>query len=192
MVVRVVGGVVFVGPVAVTQGTVPWIVSDPAVEAALDVPLSTRASEVTQLDVLAAIRTLDTGVFSAPFTGINGDVVTMVAAMPVAMPVASLMRAVNNSGFALANVIGLVVVGAAITLPVRALAEGVLTLPTLLWDAVTGAVGGLVPGARYYLGGTLGTLTTTAPITVGEYVTVIGSAISTTTMLVDPEPPILL
>src|SRR5258706_2486036 len=45
LVVRVVsgGGV----GVLVQQGTIPWIVSDPPVEAALNVTLSTRASEAS-------------------------------------------------------------------------------------------------------------------------------------------------
>lgn len=156
-----------------------------------NVDMDQFATESTQLDVLAAIRALDTG-FSAPFTGINGDVVTLQAGMPIAQPTTTLVRGVNNSGFALANIIGVVVVGGAVTMPVRALAQGVLTLSTAAWDAVTGGVGGLVPGARYYLGPVLGTLTTTPPITPGEYVTVIGNAISAVTLLIDPEPPILL
>lgn len=151
------------------------------------------ASAVTVLEsILAALATLDSGVFGAPFTGINGDSVTIEAAMPVAMPTTTLLRAANNTGSSLANVIGIVVVGGDITLPVRALARGVLTLPTSTWDAVTGGSGGLVPGARYYLGDSLGTLTTTPPVTLGTYVTVVGNAISAVTMLVDPQPPILL
>lgn len=150
------------------------------------------ALESTQLDVLAAILAQSSGIFSGPFTAINGDVVPLVAAMPVAMPAATLLRAGASSGFALANVLGIVVIGAAVTLPVRALAEGVLTLPTGTWDLVTGGAGGLVPGARYYLGTSLGALTTTAPVVPGQYVTVIGSAISDVTLLVNPEPPILL
>ncbi len=68
----------------------------------------------------------------------------------------------------------------------------VLTLPAVIWDAVTGDTGGLVPGARYYLGAPLGTLSTAPPVTSGQYVVVVGSAISSVTMLVHPELPILL
>ena len=150
------------------------------------------AREDTQLDVLAAVRTLDSGSFSAPFTGINGDLVSLVAAMPIAQPTTTLRRAVNNAGFALANIIGMVVIGNDITLPVRALAQGILTLPTSLWDVVTGGSGGLVPGARYYLGAVLGTLTTTPPSTPGTYLSLVGNAVSSITLLVDPQPPILL
>jgi hypothetical protein len=150
------------------------------------------STEATQLDILAAIRAQSSGVFSDPFTGINGDAVPFVAAMPIAQPATTLLRAGAASGFALANAIGLVVVGNGLALPVRALADGVLTLPTAAWDAITGDAGGLVPGARYYLGIALGTIGTAAPTLAGQYVTVIGSAISSVTLLVRPEPPILL
>lgn len=148
--------------------------------------------EATQQDVLTAIRTQSAGVFTDPFTGTNGDVVPLLAAMPLAQPGASLVRATAGSGFALAHVVGLVVVGGGLALPVRTLALGVLTLPTSVWDAVTGDVGGLVPGVRYYLGTLLGRLSTAAPVVPGQYVTVIGSAISAVTLLVNPETPILL
>lgn len=149
------------------------------------------ASESTLQDVLAAVATLDGGVFAAPFSGTNGDVVTLAAAMPVAQPTTTLKRAVNSSA-SLAAVAGVVVVGAAITLPVRALAQGTLTLPASTWDAVTGASGGLVPGAKYYLDGTPGKLTTTPPSTPGLFVTLVGMAVSEVTLLVDPQLPILL
>lgn len=150
------------------------------------------ATDETLQSILAALATLDGGAFAAPFTGTNGDVVTLNAAMPIAQPGATLLRAVNNTGLSLATVIGLVVVGGDVTMPVRALAGGVLTLPTATWDAVTGGSGGLIPGAAYYLGSALGVLTTTAPSLPGLYVTPVGTAISAVTLLVDPQPPILL
>lgn len=166
---------------AATEGTQQSIAS----------ALSDVATEQTQQDILAAIGTLDGGVFAAPFSGVNGDVVTLAPGMPVVQPVATLLRGANNAGESSATVVGLVVVGAAVTLAVRALAQGVLTLPESTWDARTGGSGGLVPGARYYLGA-LGALTTTPPSTPGQYVCHVGSAISAVTMLVDPQPPILL
>ncbi len=141
------------------------------------------ATEATQLDILAAI--LAQSPTSGIFTGINGDVVAIAAAMPIAQPGATLLRAG-------ANAIGLVVVGGDLTMPVRALAGGPLSLAPAVWNAVTGGAGGLMPGARYYLSATLGQITTTAPIIPGQYVTVLGSAISDATMLIHPEPPILL
>lgn len=151
------------------------------------------ATETTLLAILAQlIACCDGGAFGPTFTGTNGEAVPLVSGMPVAQPGAVLLEAVNSSGFARANVVGLVVLGNDPTLPVVVLPRGVLTLPTATWDAVTGAVGGLVSGARYYLGGALATLTTTAPVTVGDYVTIVGSALSAVTMLLDPQPPILL
>jgi hypothetical protein len=148
------------------------------------------ALESTQLDVLAAIRTQSP--FPPLFSGVNGELVPLVAAMPLAQPTTTLLRAGAASGFALANAIGLVVVGAAPTLIARGIGDGPLTLPTAIWDLVTGQSGGLTPGARYYLDVTIGRISTSPPTTPGQYVTLLGNAISDVTFLVRPEPPILL
>jgi hypothetical protein len=59
--------------------------------------------------------------------------------------------------------------------------DGVVTATTAEWDAVTGQTGGLTPGALYYLSAdTEGELTTTPPSGAGEYIHVIGHALSTT------------
>lgn len=127
------------------------------------------------------------------FSGQNGDVVPLLVAMPVAQPTTTLMRASASSGFALATVIGLVITGAGLALPARVVPNGVVTLPAATWDAVTGGVGGLVPGAYYWLdAASLGMLATAPPSTPGQYVTLIGSAVSALTLLLHPEPPILL
>jgi hypothetical protein len=64
-------------------------------------------------------------------------------------------------------------------------AIGIAILATAIWDAVTAQSGGLTPGARYYLSQvTPGHLTTVKPGS-GEIVQ-IGTAISTTAMLVAP------
>lgn len=71
--------------------------------------------------------------------------------------------------------------------------NGVLSLTTGEWDALTGGSGGLTVGSTYYLSAaTAGLLTTTAPSTVGHYVVAIGIALSTTEMLIDIEKRILL
>lgn len=52
---------------------------------------------------------------------------------------------------------------------------------------------GLTAGAVYYLSAaTAGAMTTTAPSTLGQYVTRLGTATSTTELLIEIEPPILL
>jgi len=70
---------------------------------------------------------------------------------------------------------------------------GILTATTGQWDAVTGQVGGLTAGAKYWLDETTpGSLTPTAPTVVGDYVAPVGKALSTTEFEVDVDHTILL
>jgi len=58
--------------------------------------------------------------------------------------------------------------------------DGILAATTAQWDAITGDVGGLTPGAVYYLDpDTAGNLTKIAPTAVGDFVVRLGKAIST-------------
>ncbi len=62
--------------------------------------------------------------------------------------------------------------------------DGLVTLTTAQWDAVTGQSGGLTFGANYFVDPTTaGKLTTTPPSTVTQYVTMVGSPVSATTMI---------
>ena len=72
--------------------------------------------------------------------------------------------------------------------------EGVVTATTTQWDAVvTSESGGLTPGSNYFLDpANVGALTTTPPSTVGQYVCLVGQAISTTEMKINIGQPILL
>lgn len=70
---------------------------------------------------------------------------------------------------------------------------GILTATTGEWDAVTGQVGGLTSGAKYWLDPTTpGNLTPTAPTITGDYVAPVGKALSTTEFEVDVDHTILL
>lgn len=72
--------------------------------------------------------------------------------------------------------------------------SGVLSATTGQWDAVkdTGT-GGLTAGSNYFLSeATKGKITLTAPSTVGQYVVLLGLAISTTELKVNIGQPILL
>jgi hypothetical protein len=72
-------------------------------------------------------------------------------------------------------------------------AGGVAVCTTAQWDAVTGATGGLTAGSLYFLdAATAGKLTTTAPSTAAQLVTLVGRALSTTDMEMLLELPILL
>lgn len=61
--------------------------------------------------------------------------------------------------------------------------SGRLTLPTEIWDSVTGQFGGLTPGAVYYLSNVVGQLTTTMFTTPGAFVVQVGIALDAGTLL---------
>lgn len=93
------------------------------------------------------------------------------------------------------KVLGLVLDSPSITNGVSGniLVSGIITLTTAQWDAIAGTTGGLAFGVRYYLSPTTaGSLTSTAPSTVGQYVVQIGMALSTTEMIVEIQTEILL
>jgi hypothetical protein len=71
---------------------------------------------------------------------------------------------------------------------------GVLVATTAQWDAVvTSGSGGLVFNTKYFLDpANFGKLTTTVPTTVGQTVTLVGVALSTTEMRLILNPYILL
>ena len=71
--------------------------------------------------------------------------------------------------------------------------NGVLPATTGQWDAVTGEKGGLTPNSTYYLdAANPGKLTQTPPNAVGEFIVRVGRALSTTEMIINPEPAIEL
>lgn len=71
--------------------------------------------------------------------------------------------------------------------------NGPLVATTAQWDAVTGQVGGLTPGAQYFLdAAAAGKITATAPTTVGQFVAPIGNAIDTVTLSIEIDTTILL
>ena len=71
--------------------------------------------------------------------------------------------------------------------------DGVLTLTTGQWDALAGTSGGLAFGTTYFLStGTAGLITSTAPSTVGQYIVIVGVALSTTDLKLRLGEPLLL
>lgn len=68
--------------------------------------------------------------------------------------------------------------------------DGLHTLTTAEWDAITGGAGGLTPGATYFVDpANDGQLTTTVPVGSGEYVQRVGCAINATTLNIDFSEP---
>lgn len=127
-----------------------------------------------------ALNALEGGPAPVGISAINGDSVELVPGTPVACGLTdgSVRRGWATSQ-AQSSILGLVLVGAAQTLEVRFVPDGALTLTTAQWDAVTGAAGGLTPGARYYLDDVeQGRFTTSPPTAPGTSIVAIGRALS--------------
>ena len=115
----------------------------------------------------------------------NANVNTVVIGTPVyATSTAGEMDEAQADAAATKDVLGLVAevsVAAAASGAVQS--DGVLAATTAQWDAVTGDVGGLTAGTKYYLDeSTAGMLTTTPPSGSGEFVAMVGMGLSTTEM----------
>ncbi len=109
------------------------------------------------------------------------------AALPIGTPVyasatVNEIEPAQANALATARVLGLVAdVSIADTATGYVLTDGRLIATTTQWDAITGQVGGLTPGAKYYLSPTTaGRLTTTVPTADGQVLAPVGTARSTT------------
>lgn len=140
-------------------------------------------------------------VVAPPVTGAGGSVqvqltaaATAAAGAPVYISGNGIFSLAEANASGTAGVLGLASTAFAASQVGYVTALGPLTLLTTQWDAVvTGESGGLTPNAYYYLSDTSpGMLTTTAPSTPGHFSTLVGRAMSTTTMLVIQQPPIFL
>ncbi len=124
---------------------------------------------------------------------VNGDTVPIIAGTPIYSTSGRGCRACalhhGKSG-----VIGIVVYGAAQTLPMQVMTAGVLELERAQWNAVLNDnTEGLIPDAIYYLvDSALGKLTTTPPSLPGRSVVVLGQALHATSLIVRLDLPILL
>jgi hypothetical protein len=124
----------------------------------------------------------------------NDEVGAIVIGTPVYNDAADGVKKAKADAVGTKSVIGLVydtTIGAGVSGNI--MTGGVLAATTGQWDAVTGGVGGLTFGTRYFLSAaTAGQLTATAPSTVSQYVVEIGIALSTTELKVEIQSPILL
>jgi hypothetical protein len=127
------------------------------------------------------------------------DVVSMVADATLIAGNAVYASAAGHCDKARANAVGTSrVVGlatAAITSGASGSIQtnGVVSLSTGEWDALTGGSGGLTYNTVYYLSAaTAGLLTSTAPSTTGQTVVQLGIGLSTTELYLDPQPEVLL
>jgi hypothetical protein len=148
-----------------------------------------------QFQQLQAGDTLDATVGAAQELSLtNGNAGTINIGMAVYISAADTVDLAKADAAATKDVIGLVkdtTIAAAASGTV--VLDGVLVATTGQWDAVTGDTGGLTPGSKYWLDPTTaGSITKTAPTTVGKYVVPLGKAISTTEFMIDIEEPVLL
>lgn len=125
---------------------------------------------------------------------INGESTAIPFGTPVYASAAGTVKRAQANAKTTSKVVGLVfdatiAAGAPGTIGL----DGTLVGTTAQWDAVTGAVGGLVFNTTYFLDpATAGKITATPPTAVGQCNVVIGVALSTTEMDTQIEQPILL
>lgn len=152
-------------------------------------PLVLNAGQIEQLQ---AGDTLDTTIA----TVINRTNNTG-AALPIGSPVftssATEITGAQADAQGTIRVTGLLAEAIADTASGDVAIDGILTLTTGEWDAITGETGGLTPNANYFLdAATLANLTQTAPTTVGEFVVRVGHALSATELEIEVQQPIKL
>lgn len=159
---------------------------------ALRKPLVLNAGTVQQLQSADTLDAVQSGGDAIVQTNANAG--SIVIGAPVYSSANNSVDKAQANAAGTSRVLGLVrdtSIGAAATGAIQT--NGVLTATTGQWDAVFGTTGGLTVNTRYYLSATTAGLgTATAPTTTGQYVTLLGTALSTTDFNVNIEPTILL
>lgn len=155
---------------------------------AIKKPLVITAGQVQQLQAGDNVET--PGLYNRT----NNNAGAIVIGQPVYVDAPGGVDLAQADALATSDVLGLV---ADATIASAAsggiLTDGRLTATTGEWDAVTGQVGGLTSGSRYYLDETtVGQLTVTAPTVTGDVVAPVGQALSTTEMEINIDHTILL
>lgn len=130
-----------------------------------------------------------TGAASSPastvdFVGTNNDSVAIMKGQPLAV---GLIRA--SAADDTKNAVGLADNDAGTGAALAVKAGGTVTLSD--WTAITGSVY-LSPNFNYFLSVTPGRLSLSQPVVAGQIVQAVGTALSTTTMLIEIDSPFLL
>lgn len=158
-------------------------------------PLVLSADPVLALGA-ATKQYVDAAAGSAGTTFIktNNDTQSLHIGMPVhSSGVGAVARASADTGLT-ADLVGLVFDAEVLAgSSGRIQSSGIMTATTGQWDAVTEQVGGLTEGAIYYLNiAPVGRITTVPPSTPGQYVVIIGVALSSTQLFINTQASILL
>ena len=159
---------------------------------ALRKPLVQNAGQIQQLqsgDTLDAVQSGGDAIVQT-----NANAGSIVIGTPVYTSANDAVNKAQANVASTANVLGLVrdtSIAAAAAGAIQT--NGVLVATTGQWDAAFGTTGGLTAGVQYYLSATTaGIGTSTAPSTVGQLVTYLGTALSTTELNLEIGRPILL
>lgn len=141
-------------------------------------PLVITAGQIEQLQAGDSVASADL------FNRTNNNAGAIVIGQPVYVDGAGTVDLAQADILGTSNVLGLVAdTSIAAATPGGIQTDGNLTATTGEWDVVTGQVGGLTAGVKYFLDpATAGMLTTTATTTLGEVVAPVGTAMSTTEM----------
>lgn len=126
------------------------------------------------------------------FSATNGEAGAIVIGQAVYVSGAATVKKALANAAGTKDIVGLVsdvsIAGSAVG---NYITEGTVTATTGQWDAVTGQTGGLTVGSNYYLDNTTaGKITTTVP--TSGYVCKIGTALSTTVLILKPGMPVQL
>lgn len=121
---------------------------------------------------------------------INGEAGTLVPGSAVYLFSATTVKKTVITALGTAYVLGLVApsngAGILTTASGSIQTDGEITLTTTQWDAIAGTSGGLTAGTIYYASGTAGALTSTLPATTGNFDTIVGIALNSTTLKLRP------
>lgn len=140
-----------------------------------------------QLQSGDTISGTDTSVITATFS------TTAIIGAPQYVSGAGAVTNAQANGSPQTFMVGLAVAATSSATPGDVQFSGKMTLTTGQWDAVAGTTGGLTAGTTYYLSPTTaGRLTATCPTTVGQYVVIVGKAISATELQIKVSEPVLL
>ena len=148
----------------------------------------------TSINTFAVANNFNDGATSV---AVNVNAGTLVVGTPVYAPSAGNMDKAQANAAGTAACVGLLSrihsVAGSLALSSFYQSSGPLILTTAQWDAVTGDVGGLVTGDLYYVSAaTAGKITKTAPSAGGQFVAIVGRAVSATELIVQLIPPVAL
>lgn len=126
-------------------------------------------------------------------TEINGESFELFSGMPLYSSGANSVKAAIATSSGTARVLWLARQIMAPSAEAFAQLAGAITLTTAQWDVVTGQVGGLTPGAEYFLSAVeAGHISTLPPLENGQFSVRLGLARSTTIFIMQLEKPIAL